>query len=46
MSLVAATKRYKKAEVQAEKALTAAADALKQLHSAAFEAGLYTKGGG
>lgn len=44
MSEVAAAKRYKKAEIQAEKALTAAADALHQLHNAAKEAGFYTKG--
>ena len=44
MSQVAAVKRYKKAEIQAEKALTAAADALVQLHMAASEAGMYTKG--
>jgi hypothetical protein len=44
MSEVAAVKRYKKAEIQAEKALTAAADALTQLHKTAADAGFYTKG--
>lgn len=44
MSQVAAVKRYKKAEVQAGKALTAAADALQELYRAADEAGFYTKG--
>ena len=44
MNQAAAEKRYKRAEIQAEKALTAAAEALRQLHQTASEAGFYTKG--
>jgi len=44
MNQASAVKRYKKAEIHAEKRLSAAADALCELHAAAVAAGFPVKG--